>query len=136
MAEGRKVEPSWMGAKAKRRRRVKDSQAQEALVGALGGGRRVRGSGSKSHARGDAVWPDHGIMLEAKRTDGKGIRITGDMLDKITKEAMANGMKPALAIEIPTRFAKRNWVAIPADELVEILDYVASLETDLETEDV
>ena len=133
---GRKVEPNWMGNKAKRRKRVKDSQAQEALVGALGGGRRVRGSGSKPHARGDAVWPEHGIMIEAKRTDGKGIRVTGAMLDRITKEALSNGMEPALALEMPTEFAKRDWIAIPAERLVELLEHVAILETEAETEDV
>jgi len=132
----RKVEPSWMGAKAKRRRSVKDSQIQEKRVGEAGGGRRVRGSGSKPHARGDALWPEHGIMIEAKRTDGKGIRVTGDMLDRITREALANGMEPALALEMPTMFAKRDWVAIPAERLVELLERVETLDAEAETVDV
>ncbi len=132
----RKVEPTWMGDKAKRRRRVKDSQAQEARIGALGGGRRVRGSGSKPHARGDALWNDYGIMFEAKRTDGKGIRVTGAMLDKITKEAMANGMEPALALEMPTKFARQNWVAIPALRLIQLLELVETLKAEAETIDV
>lgn len=118
----------WASPKAKRRRRVKDSQAQERRVGEMGGGRRVRGSGSKPHARGDALWPDYGIMIEAKRTDGKGIRVTADMCDRITREAFANGMDPALALEMPTKFAKRDWVAIPADRLVELLEAEAEAE--------
>lgn len=118
----RKVEPTWMKKKSKRRRRVKDSQAQESRVGEAGGGRRVRGSGSKPHARGDAIWDRYGIMIEAKRTDGKGIRVTGEILDKITREAMANGQVPAVALEMPTEFAQRDWIALPLAAVKKLLE--------------
>jgi hypothetical protein len=117
-----KVDPSWMGKKATRKRRVKDSQGQERRVGEAGGGRRVRGSGSKPHARGDAVWEQHGILLEAKRTEKKSISVKGEVLDRITREAMATGKVPALAIEVKTEFAVRDWVALPLPVLLKILE--------------
>jgi hypothetical protein len=96
---------------------VKDSQAQETRVAGLANGRRVRGSGAKPHARGDARWDEYDILLECKRTDKKSIRITSSMLDKITKEALANGMLPALAFEVQTDFASKDWIALPAKSM-------------------
>lgn len=116
----RKARPKYLGtgaAKEHRRKRVKDSQAQEERVAGLANGRRVRGSGSKPHARGDARWDKYDILLECKRTDKKSISITASMLDKITKEALANGKLPALAFEMRTEFASRDWIALPAKNM-------------------
>ena len=116
----RKARPKYLGtgaAKEHRRKRVKDSQAQETRIAGLANGRRVRGSGAKPHARGDARWDQYDILLECKRTDKKSISITGAMLDKITKEALANGKLPALAFEVQTEFASRDWIALPAKSM-------------------
>lgn len=116
----RKARPKYLGSgavKERRRRRVKDSQAQETRIAGMANGRRVRGSGSKPHARGDADWDKYDILLECKRTDKKSISITAAMLDKITKEALANGKLPALAFEVQTRFASKDWIALPAKSM-------------------
>jgi len=117
----RKPRPAYLGegaAKGRRRRRVKDSQAQESRVAAKGGGKRVRGSGSKPHARGDARWDRFGVLLECKRTDRKSISVRGDVLERIVREAHANEKIPALAIEVEGQ----DWVAMPADVLVRICE--------------
>ena len=118
---GKKARPSYLGngaGKEKRRRRVKMSQSQETRVAGMASGRRVRGSGSKPHARGDARWDKFGILLECKRTEKKSISIKGEVLDKIVAEAFANGKTPALAIEVDGK----DWVAMPADVVVRICE--------------
>lgn len=111
----RKVAPRFLDSpQYERRTRVKDSQRQEKRIADMGAGVRVRGSGSKPHARGDVRWDKYGLLIEAKRTDKGSISIKGSVLDKITREAMANGKVPAVAIEVATELATRDWLLLPA----------------------
>lgn len=91
------------------RRRIKASQTQEKRGAAVHGGRTQPGSGSKVSAkgdvrvpRGDGIWPD-GVLIEYKRTDGKGVSVTGVILEKIRKEAMREGRRPLLGLGIGGR---------------------------------
>jgi len=113
----RKAAPAFLDSPVnERRERVKKSQQQETRIARMGGGRRVRGSGAKPHARGDARWDRYGVLIEAKRTDKGSISIRADVLDKIVREAMANGKVPAVAIELPTtKFASHDWIMLQAD---------------------
>lgn len=97
------------------RRRIKASQAQEARGAAAHGGRVRPGSGSKSNAKGDVkvpqsedgFWPE-GVLIEYKRTDGKGISVTSVILEKIRREALSEGRRMLLGLQI----GGRNYIVL------------------------
>lgn len=93
------------------RRRIKASQAQEKRGAKLHGGRVRPGSGSQEAAKGDVrVAREQGVsrvtsgtLIEYKRTDNKGIRLTTAMLEKIRREALLEGREPLLGFELGGR---------------------------------
>lgn len=105
------------------RRRIRASQVQEARGAALHGGAVRPGSGSQPHAKGDVrvpngedvLWPE-GVLIEYKRTDGKGITVTGVMLEKIRKEALTEGRRHFLGLEI----GRRHYVLLPEEDYLEL----------------
>jgi Holliday junction resolvase len=77
-------------------------------------GRRQPGSGASDYAKGDVKASN--FLIECKMTGKASIRVTGHWLAKITKEAMAAGKEPALAIEIAGHddpVLERDWVMVP-----------------------
>jgi len=95
---------------------------QEFRVAEEIGGRKQPGSGSSVYAKGDvkqasAQPHDPGrFLVECKQTVHKSLSVKGEWLDKISREALAAGLEPALAIEIKGMdgtYAERDWVAIP-----------------------
>jgi hypothetical protein len=105
------------------RKRIKDSQRQEARGAALHGGLVQSGSGSQVGKKGDVrvlrdpdgLWPE-GVLIEYKRTDGLGIRLTTTMLEKIRKEALTEGRRHFLGLEI----GRRHYVLLPEEDYVEL----------------
>lgn len=91
-------------------RKIHDSRKQEARGAAQHGGRVRPASGALPGAKGDMRTSD--TLVEYKRTNGKSISITAAMLKKIRTEALSEGRRPLLGIEI----AGRDWVLVPADD--------------------
>jgi hypothetical protein len=80
------------------------------------GGRRVPGSGATEWAKGDVSLPQ--FLVEAKQTVHGSLSVKKAWLTKISREALAVGKVPALAIEIQggddDPLTARDWIAIPA----------------------
>ena len=56
------------------------------------------------------------FLFEAKQTDKKSMSVKGEWLAKITREAMQQGVEPALHIEIKgftDPQLETTWVAVP-----------------------
>lgn len=106
------------------RRRIKDSQKQEARGAKQHGGAVRPGSGSKISAKGDVRVPrtpgasgvTDGMLIEYKRTEGKGIRLTTVMLEKIRREALLEGREPLLGLEL----GGRDYVVVPAEDYLDL----------------
>jgi hypothetical protein len=58
----------------------------------------------------------HALLVEAKRTDAKAIRVEGEWLTKIEAEAQMCGKIPALALEIGgiASITEKDWILLPA----------------------
>jgi hypothetical protein len=109
----------------------KKFQKQEQRLADDLGGRKQKGSGSKRFNKGDVRMPE--LLTEAKRTDKRSISIKLEYVRKITEEAQAYGLIPAVAVEwgfTPDdaieekkfRSVERDWVLVPASFLKELLD--------------
>lgn len=78
-------------------------------------------SGAKAGAKGDMVVPTqtHRFLMESKSTTAVSLSVKLEWLTKITSEATAMGMSPALLIGFVTPAGKplphceAEWVAIP-----------------------
>jgi hypothetical protein len=71
------------------------------------------------------------FLFECKTTGDKSLRITAAWLEKITREAMAEGREPALEFEIrggQSAICESKWVAIPRSVFVRLQS--AALEVD------
>lgn len=105
------------------RKQIRDSQSQEARGAKTYGGRVRPGSGSQVHAKGDVrvgrgdddFWPE-GVLIEYKRTDGAGIRVTGVILDKIRREGLSEGRRHFLGLQI----GGRHYVMLPEEDFLEL----------------
>ena len=95
---------------------------QENRIAKSVGGKRQPGSGSSIYAKGDVLQKTGNafdldrFLIECKKTIHASLSVKGAWLDKVTKEAMAAGKEPALAIEIQgtkSNVAERDWIAIP-----------------------
>jgi hypothetical protein len=63
------------------------------------------------------------FLFECKTTGDKSLRITAAWLAKITREAAAAGLEPALEFEIRGGFdpvCERQWVAVPRSVFVRL----------------
>jgi hypothetical protein len=95
---------------------------QERAVGRAVGGKVQPGSGSSMYAKGDVLQRStnaHDLdrfLIECKQTIHASLSVKGEWLSKITREAMAAGKEPALAIEIKGHddaAMEPHWVAVP-----------------------
>jgi Holliday junction resolvase len=92
---------------------LKRSQAQEKRVAKMTGGSTNAGSGNGWKRKGDVrAGGREGVLIEMKRTDKKQITLKLDDLEKIRREAYAEGRSPVMHIEI----GKRRWVLIPEED--------------------
>jgi hypothetical protein len=106
------------------RRRIKASQEQERRGAVLHGGKVRPGSGSQASAKGDVRVPrgkqgpgvTSGSLIEYKRTEGKGIRLTTVMLEKIRTEALLEGRQHLLGFEL----GGRDYVVVPAERYADL----------------
>ena len=94
-------------------------------------GKRQAGSGSSIYAKGDVLQRTNGshdldrFLVECKQTVHASLSVKGEWLAKITKEAMAAGKEPALAIEIKGHedpVLEAHWVAIPMSVFKRLFD--------------
>lgn len=82
------------------------------------------GSGSLDGAKGDIVLRE--FLVENKSTEHRSISLKLDWLEKIAREARAEGKSPALAIQFvdkegnPVRYGR--WVLVTEDEFSELCD--------------
>lgn len=104
---------------------------QEDSVARHLGGKRQAGSGSSIYAKGDVLQRStnaHDLdrfLVECKQTVHASLSVKGEWLAKITKEAMAAGKEPALAIEIKGHedpVLEAHWVAIPMSVFKRLFD--------------
>lgn len=106
------------------RRRIKESQRQEKRGALQNGGWVQPGSGSQVARKGDVRTPrvagatrtTSGRLIEYKRTEGKSIRLTTVMLDKIRREALLEGKEPRLGFEL----GGRDWVVLSAEDYLDL----------------
>lgn len=110
-------------------RTTADPDAQEARVARMVRGRRQPGSGCGKR-KGDVDMPTGAefaldrFMIECKGTGKASLSVKGAWLEKITKEAMAEGKEPALQFEIlgiDPSIAEQEWVAIPQSVFLRLL---------------
>ncbi len=90
--------------------RLRRSRAQERRDARDYGGRVVSGSGCGQFNKGD-VRNDE-LLIENKRTDKQQIILKAEWLDKIRREALAEGRTPLIGLEI----SGREWVILPKDD--------------------
>ncbi len=110
------------------RRRIKLSQAQEKRGAKQQGGLVRPGSGSQVSAKGDVRTPrppgakgtSSGRLIEYKRTDSKGIRLTTVMLEKIRTEALLEGRRHLLGFEL----GGRDYLVVPAEDYIDPEEHV------------
>jgi hypothetical protein len=105
---------------------VAKSRAQERRGAQVHGGRVTAGSGNQVHAKGDMRTTtssrgtertlSSGILWEYKRTDGKSISLKIDWLDKIRREALLDGRRPRLGIEL----GGKHYVVLPEEDYLEL----------------
>ena len=104
------------------RRRIKASQKQEERGAVQHGGRVRPGSGSQTFAKGDVRTPrvelgeTPSYLIEFKRTDNKGIRLTTVMLEKIRREALLEGRVHLLGFEL----GGRDYIVLPAEDYLDL----------------
>lgn len=79
-------------------RRIKRSREQEHKTAKAHGGRRNAGSGATWSRKGD-VRTAH-TLIENKRTDARQITLKANDLEKIWREAIAEGRIPVIEIEV------------------------------------
>ena len=89
------------------------------------------GSGSSIYAKGDVIQRTKNahdldrFLIECKQTVHASLSVKGEWLSKITREAMAAGKEPALAIEIKGHddaALEPHWVAIPLSVFKRLFD--------------
>lgn len=106
-----------------------DPDAQEARVARMVRGRRQPGSGCGSR-KGDVDMPTGAefaldrFLIECKGTGKASLSVKGAWLEKITREAMAEGKEPALHLEImgvDPSIAEREWVVVPQSVFLRLL---------------
>ena len=87
----------------------------EKRIAKRSGDRRVSGSGSKPGRPADIRGLE--FLREAKTTHGRGRTVSGDELEKITKQAISVGLEPMMEIcfEGQTPPVPNDWVLLPAD---------------------
>lgn len=114
-------------------------KAHEKLVAESVGGKRVRGSGAFED-KGDVnrECGDFQFKIECKRTVNESIGLKAQWLTKISEEARAAGVYPALSIQFDKQVmrkiagargsmaASEDWVAIPLRVFQELLDAAES----------
>lgn len=93
---------------------VRASVRQERRVAKQVGGRVQPGSGNQWSAKGDVKTAEH--LIECKTTDGKGYRLTVEVLRKIETEAAKAGRRPVLQVEF--RLERRRYAVIPWEEFL------------------
>ena len=106
------------------RRRIKSSQQQEKRGAKQLDGRVQPGSGSQVSAKSDVRVPRKpgvsgvraGMLIEYKRTDGKGIRLTTVMLEKNRREALLEGREPLLGLEL----GGRDYVVVSLEDYLDL----------------
>ncbi len=93
------------------------SREQERGAASRYGGRLTPGSGSKP-IKGDVHLTDLRVMVECKTTETASYRVALGTLEKLSVEACAAGMSPALEFQIrggeASSLTERTWVAVPA----------------------
>lgn len=96
--------------------------SQERMVAKRLNGRKQPGSGSSMYAKGDvkqASGPGHSLdrfLVECKQTKHASLSVKSEWLSKISREAMAVGLEPALSVEIKGGKdwqTEAHWVMIP-----------------------
>lgn len=96
------------------------------------GGRTTRGSGcgaDKGDVEVRGVGGRSGYLLEAKGTKHASLSVKQVWLRKITREALAKGLMPALQMEIRgdrTADTPALWVAVPLAEFHRLLEAAGS----------
>lgn len=104
-------------------RRIRASQKQEKRGAMQNGGRVQPGSGSQVARKGDVRTPrvpgatrtTSGRLIEYKRTDGKSIRLTTAVLEKIRTEALLDGRGHLLGFEL----GGRDYMVVPAEDYID-----------------
>lgn len=78
------------------------------------GGRAQPGSGNKPGKPGDTT--DQHYMRECKATNGAGITIKSEWLEKLVSDAMSRGMTPLVELRLSGQSppVPSDWVLIPA----------------------
>ena len=110
----------------------KDPTDQERKLAAAVGGRRQPGSGSSMYAKGDVKFGDdkntidaNGFLFDSKQTEAASLGVTGEMLEKISREALAEERHPALELEIKgakTPMARETWIVLPRAVFLRLLN--------------
>ena len=108
-----------------------DPTTQERRVARALSGRRQPGSGSSMYAKGDVkqrsseAFDLNRFLIECKQTKNASLSVKAEWLSKITQEAMAAGLEPALQFDIKGQkdgFVERDWIAVPLSVFKRILD--------------
>ena len=114
------------GDRGRDRAHVIAPKAHERRVAAALKGKRVKGSGCSPYAKGDVVAAGTsetaGWLVECKRTDKASLAIKREWLVKVTREALVQGKRPALSVEIGggalANDVEGTWVAVPLSAFV------------------
>lgn len=91
---------------------VKRSKKQESEIAARTGGSVTKGSGSGDFEKGD-VRVKGVVRIEAKTTQAASFRVTEEIIEKITSQALQAGEIPAMEIEINNTGKKQRVAVIP-----------------------
>ena len=99
---------------------LRASRRQERRLANRTGGRVSQGSGNVWHRKGDVRTP--GELYEAKWTGKKQVTVKAEVLEKVHREAVAEGRVPVLGIELNGR----HYVVLGEDDYLEWRDVVSA----------
>ena len=119
------VEPPKRKTHASRvaKRRVRSSQKSERKVASRVGDRVTPGSGNMDapSVKGDIVVKDK-LRAEHKETAASSISMKREWLEKIERQALANGEMPALYIQFNDQRREKVYVVLKEDDFLALLE--------------
>lgn len=111
--------PTRLGKKLTPHENVR--QTEQGIADQLGGVRQP-GSGSGLIKKADVELTD--FLLDSKQTESSGIVITGEMLTKISREALERGKHPGIIVTVAKHatITSGQWALIPMDVFAALVE--------------
>lgn len=99
-----------------------DFKSHENRIAKAVNGKKQAGSGNNDYKKGDV--DSKSFLIECKTTKYKSMSVKAQWLDKISDEALMEQKHPALAVQMKTKRAEKDWIMIPLSVFQKIKENV------------